>query len=172
MREIDGLIRGEPDLGANAKDATTMMNHKTPRWTRDEIARARAGAFDAALRLASNDGITSVHVFTNRRPTYPELLHLRHEAIARELELAVSGSGVAIKRRQHPATSEAGWPIGALRDWAEQLRERARASAATAPTAAAGRAGDPALPLPLRQWLNAHGQEWRAGLAALSEGTR
>jgi hypothetical protein len=127
-----------------------------------------------ALRLASDDSIESVHVVTSDRPTYPELLHFRQQATARDLNLGVTGSSVSLKKRHHlSATGDEGWPVGALHAWGERLRERALAREAAAE--GLGPSFSPVdswRPHPVWHWLHAHGQAWRANLAAMSEGTR
>lgn len=59
----------------------------------------RVGVIQAAMRLASDDAVTSIRVVTRDRPTYPELVELRQEAHDRGLTLYVSGDGVSLKRR-------------------------------------------------------------------------
>jgi hypothetical protein len=133
-----------------------------------------ADVIDVALRLASKDGIASVHVVSSDRPTYPELLHFRQQAIAHDLDLAVTGSSVSLKRRHHfSATGDEEWPVGALHAWAERLRERARALEAVAEGLESNFPADGSSPSHLVwNWLNDHGRSWRAGLAGMSEGTR
>lgn len=137
----------------------------------DEKASTGIGAIEAAVRLATDDAVTSVHVVTRDRPTYLELLRLRHEALARGLNLSVSGGGVTLKRRKTPVARGEATLHGP--GWTAVAAKPPRILTATPDTAAAAARTDrEPWVSPLWQWLEAHGREWRAGLAALSEGTR
>lgn len=127
-------------------------NERMPR--KATMSFPRVGVIQAAMRLASDDAVTSIRVVTRDRPSYPELVELRQEAHDRGLTLYVSGDGVSLKRRREGLVLRGQPHARPLPDRVERPSPPVERGCGNA---AASRLTETWI-APIRHWLNAHGR--------------
>lgn len=127
---------------------------------------------EIACGLVGHWEIVSVHVVMRQRPTYAEWLRYRQWAEVSGRTLTCDASGFSIRPRT-PGSAENAVLLVAPDCWrwlGVRGMWRAASSEVSAqsvqPSILASRVS------PALDWLSAHGQTWRAELAAMREGTR
>lgn len=143
-------------------ESTDACKERRPGWRVDEV-------LEIACYLAEREAIASVRVATPHRPTFAALLRYRRRAEAAGLTLTVSATEVAFRPRPRTVfAAPAARRIATPAAWIARCRARAPRRARPAPREGVG--GRRATPGAER--LGAWTRSWRAGLAALAEGTR
>jgi hypothetical protein len=133
----------------------------------------------AAIRVAGTDEIGSVHVVTNRRPTYAALVRYYQEADRRDVTLSVEASGITVRPpiRDGACKTHVGLlpsatppPPTAAHTWHScpraHLWRRGALAQGVQPSVALSRVSS------ALDWVHAHAQAWRTEFTAMSEGTR
>lgn len=126
----------------------------------------------SACRLARHEEISAVHVVTNDRPTYDDLLRYHRWAASHDLKLSVDAMSVSFRSDPlYPRPDSVADPV--TLNWTSLLgdhvpwRDFVHVSTQGTRPVVEGRLVSSAL-----NWLGTHGRAWYVELNLMSEGTR
>jgi hypothetical protein len=159
----------------NGRESIEHLESLESTWAIDEV-------MEIASALAGHDAIGSIHIATNQRPTYAQLLRYRRRATAAGLELVLTRSSVILRPPTEVTDDVEQTPLAALRVWVHRTLIRTwrqgRIPKPAVVTAEEDRPDDglpamlPGGTQPARSSLPSHLKAWYADQCAMSEGTR